>query len=132
MPAKCFLSGFFFQENMKKIFSRNKMNPSKLETNQITTDLPQEQQSGNNKFISILIRKNDSHLDLKTTSRMKIFSHNARDSQSGQLTFSPGINLENENLLSFQKIQDEIQNHAEKAKPQVRKISNRLGNFRKD
>ena len=52
------------------------MNPSQLETNQITTDFPQEKQAGNNKFISVPIRKDDIEpLDLKITSRMKIFSH---------------------------------------------------------
>ena len=110
---------------MKKKCFPTKMDATKLDTNQITTENPQEKTSGNNKFISVPIRKdrkdseNDEPLDLKITSRMKMFSH----LKDGDLSSSLGINIENETLLAFQKIQDQLQTLAEQAKPQIKKIS---------
>ena len=104
------------------------MEASKLETNQITLGPPQEKTAGNNKFISVPVKFSDKPFDIKITSKMKIFSHKNQD----QITFSLGINLENENLDSFQKIQNKIQDLSEKLKTQVQKICPRLANFRKE
>ena len=55
------------------------MNLEELDTNQIRISTPQEKQSGKNKFISVPILLDEDPLDLKVTSRMKIFSHPGKE-----------------------------------------------------
>ena len=103
------------------------MNPEQLEANQKRIKTPQEKQTGKNKFITVPILLNEAPLDLKVISRMKIFSHSG-----DELTYSLGIKLEGDNLLEFDMIEKALQKLAEEAKPDIKKISPRLANFRKE